>query len=350
MESYSVKPANGFAGMPDNISPESKEAAMFRRRWLWVGLLSGASLWIVPVRDFWAAEIPSPLTAGQFEITTESGGFDRKALVHIPKGYSPKLPPPLVVALHGAGGDGNSILNVDNWAEFADKEGFVVVAPDGLPARPRLTPNFLVNPPLWNSGQLREGSPRSKIDDVAYIGKLLDQLAKKVPYDPKRVFVTGHSNGGGMTFRLGAEMADRLTAIGTVAGLVAVENPRPTKPLPSMFIYGTEDPLMPQNGGESTLPWGTRTTPPVKDLMEKWAKAINCQTEPKTFFQEGAVEKVRYPSNNGGPELTVVYLKGHGHAWPSASRSLPSRFIGPNVSKLDATGELWEFFKASTKQ
>ena len=321
-----------------------------RRRWLVFILLAGVAGWLVwGGSNFQAAEIPSPPTAGLFEIETDSNGYMRSALVHIPKNYNAQTPPPLVIAMHGAGGGAESILTHDNWAKLADEKGFIVVAPNGLPARPRLPSNFLANPQLWNSGQLREGSPRSQIDDVAYIRLLLDDLAKKVPYDKNRVFATGHSNGGGMTFRLGAEMADRLTAIGTVAGMVAVDDPSPAKALPTLFIFGTEDPLLPMEGGESTLPWGTRTTPPVNDLLAKWAKAIACEDQPTTIADDDAIKKVRYRSKKNGPELTILYLKGHGHQWPSANRNLPSRLIGPNTSKLDATAELWKFFENSTK-
>ncbi|PQO33531.1 alpha/beta hydrolase family esterase [Blastopirellula marina] len=326
---------------------------MFRRRSIWILLFAFSLGWIASDQGhFYAAELPDTPQPGQYELTTKSEGYARTALVHIPRGYQADNPPPLVIALHGAGGGGESILDHDGWAKLADEKGFVVVAPNGLPARPRLPSNFLVNPPLWNSGQLREGSPRSKIDDVAYLRTLLDELKAKVPYDASKVFATGHSNGGGMTFRLGAEMADRLAAIGTVAGMVAIDNPKPAKPLPTLFIFGTEDPLLPINGGESKLPWGSRTTPPVKDLLAKWAAAIDCQTEPSVVQEDDATQQVRYRSTKAGPELTVLYLKGHGHAWPGANREVPERvkqMIGPNTSQLDAAAELWKFFEQSTK-
>ncbi|MBA2117251.1 alpha/beta hydrolase family esterase [Bremerella alba] len=323
---------------------------MFRRRWFALLLLfgiTGGLIW--GGKNFQAAEVPSPPTSGLFDISTKSEGYSRTALIHIPKSYNAQTPPPLVIALHGTGGDAESILHHYNWAKLADKEGFIVVSPNGLPARPRLPSNFLANPQLWNSGQLREGSPRTKIDDVAYIRTLLDDLAKKVRYDKNRVFATGHSNGGGMTFRLGAEMSDRLAAIGTVAGMVAVNDPQPVKPLPTLFIYGTADPVLPIGGGETSLPWGTRTTPPIADHMEKWAKAIDCETEPTTVSDDDTIKKVRYRSRKNDPELTILYLQGHGHQWPGASRNLPPRLIGPITSKLDAAVELWKFFENSTK-
>ena len=119
------------------------------------------------------------------------------------RGYKAGTKPPLVLMLHGAGGDGSGTLDKDGWAAKADKEGFIAVAPDGLPARPGGRPNFLTNPPLWHSGQLRPDSPRAAIDDVAFIRQLLDDLQTKLPFDESRVFCAGHSNGGdAQAFRL----------------------------------------------------------------------------------------------------------------------------------------------------
>ncbi|HTU25841.1 MAG TPA: PHB depolymerase family esterase, partial [Pirellulales bacterium] len=165
------------------------------------------------------------ITPGRSTLKIQVGGWERTALVHVPSGYQASQKPPLVLALHGAGGSAAGMLDNDGWAAKADAEGFVVVAPEGLPAKPRDPANFFTNPQVWNAGQLRAGSPRSAIDDVAFIRQLLDVLRSRTPHDERRVFCTGHSNGGGMTFRLANELSDRIAAIGTVAGLMAVENP-----------------------------------------------------------------------------------------------------------------------------
>lgn len=290
--------------------------------------------------------LPSPAKPGRYSLTLQSQGFDRIAQIQIPPGYTADSKPPLVLMLHGAGGSGTGALDKDGWSAKADQEGFIAVAPDGLPARPKLAGNFFTNPPLWNSGQLKASNPRAAIDDVAYIGQLLDVLQQRVPYDQARVFCTGHSNGGAMAFRLGAELADRFAAIGTVAGLIAVENPQPTRPLPTLYILGTKDPLMPIAGGEVKLPWGSRQNPPVAELLSKWAVAIGCQQQPQTIRDADNVKQVIYPSKTGGPQLTVLYLAGHGHHWPGGQRVLPENMTGPITSKLDATAVLWEFFKS----
>jgi polyhydroxybutyrate depolymerase len=296
--------------------------------------------------------LPSPAKPGRFTLTLTSKdkAFDRTAQVHVPRGYNPGSKPPLVLALHGAGGNGSGILDADGWAAKADKEGFVVVAPEGLPARPAVAANFRTNPQVWNSGQLRAGSPRAAIDDLAFVRQLLDELLEKISYDERRVFCTGHSNGGGMTFRLAAELSERFTAVGTVAGMLAVDDPRPKKPLPTLYILGTKDPLMPIDGGTVKLPWGTRENPPVGEPLAAWAAALGCQTEPQTVSEKDGVKTVQYPSKNGGPKLVVLYLEGHGHHWPGGARMLPERLIGPTTTKLDATDTLWDFFESCADQ
>lgn len=297
----------------------------------------------------WATEptttLPSPPTPGTSTLVIKSGGFDRVAQIHIPIGYKADQKPPLVLLLHGGGGGATHALEKDGWTVKADKEGFLIVAPEGLGALPRLRTNFKINPALWNSGQLNPRSPRAMIDDVAFVRELLDQLKEKVPYDESRVFSTGHSNGGGMTFRLAADLSERFTAIGMVAGRMAVEFPKPRKPLPTLYIIGTKDPLMPLEGGEVKSPWGSWLNPPVGEQMGKWASAIGCETEPKVVSEKDGLRKVEYQSKTSGPTLTVIYIDGHGHNWPGGKAVLPDRIMGPNMRTLDATDTIWDFFK-----
>ena len=316
-----------------------------------LSLVGMSALLALVVRiSLWAAEptttLPSPPIPGTFTLTINSGGYNRVAQIHIPAEYKPGTKPPLVLVLHGGGGGAKHALEKDGWAAKADKEGFLIVAPEGLGALPKLPTNFKTNPALWNSGQLNARSPRAAVDDVDFIRQLLDQLKERVPYDESRVFSTGHSNGGGMTFRLAAKLSERFMAIGMVAGRMVVENPKPTKPLPTLYIIGTKDPLMPLEGGEVKSPWGSWSNQPVTEQLTKWAEAIGCEKEPKVISDKDDVRKVEYPSKTNGPTITVLYLEGHGHHWPGAKVSLPESMIGPIKSKLDATDTIWEFFES----
>jgi polyhydroxybutyrate depolymerase len=319
-------------------------------RLLILTLIATYSLALAPLAkaDDSPTDLPSPPQPGRFALTVKSGGFDRVARIHVPTGYRAGTKPPLVLMLHGAGGDGTGALDKDGWAAKADKEGFIVVAPDGLPARPGSPANFVTNPRLWNSGQLRARAPRAAIDDVAFVRQLLDTLQEKIPFDERRTFCAGHSNGGGMTFRLATELSERFVAIGTAAGLMVVEDPKPKRPLPTLYILGTKDPLRPIDGGEVKLPWGSRHIPPVAEPLAAWAQAIGCVTQPKLVSNKDNVKRFEYPSRSNGPALEVMYLEGHGHHWPGGRRVLPESMVGPITSKLDATAVLWEFFQANS--
>ena len=289
--------------------------------------------------------LPSPPTPGTFTLTIESGGFDRVARVHIPTGYKGDTKAPLVLVLHGAGGSGDYVLERDGWAAKADEAGFIAVAPDGLPAFPRLKATAGANPAIWNSGQLNPKSPRAAVDDVVYVSRLLDRLNEALPYDDQQVFVVGHSNGGMMAFRLASELSERFAAVGAVAGLLTLENPQPKKLLPTLCMLGSKDPLMPIDGGEVKLPWGTRQYKPVSESLGTWAKAIGCEAEPKIVSDEDQVHKVEYLSRSNGPTLTVLYLEGHGHHWPGFKSSLPDRYVGPYSTTMNATDAMWDFFR-----
>jgi polyhydroxybutyrate depolymerase len=310
---------------------------------------------LLPMTMVWAEDAKKPLPAtikpGQFTLDVESGKLDRVAQIHVPKGYKADTKPPLVLLLHGGGGSGTSALDTDGWAAKADKEGFFVVAPEGLGSNPKLPANFKTNPAIWNSGQYPARSPIAAIDDIAFITKLLDTLKEKLPHDESRVFCTGHSNGGGMTFRVAAELSDRFAAIGMVAGRLAVDKPKPKKPLPTLYIVGTKDPLMPLEGGDVKSPWGgTWKNRAVADQLADWADAIGSEKEPKQISDTDGVRKLEYPATKKGATLRVLYLEGHGHQWPGGKRTLPESVVGPIKSKLVATDSICEFFKASVPE
>lgn len=292
------------------------------------------------------SELPLPAQPGRFVVTTTAGGLSRTAHIHVPAEYKPQPALPLVLVLHGAGGNGRVVLDHDRWAASAERNNFLVAAPDGLPALPGRPPNFRNNPLLWNSGQLSSRSPRAAVDDVVYIRQLLEDLKVRLPYDPRRVYCCGHSNGGAMTFRLAADLSERFAAIGTVAGNLALEDPRLKQPMPTICFFGTKDPLMPLNGGEVQLPWGSRRNPPVFESLSGWANALGCETRPTTISNLEGVEKLQYPSKSAGPNLTVLLIEGHGHQWPGSKSFLPELLIGPDTAKIDATDALWEFFSS----
>jgi polyhydroxybutyrate depolymerase len=285
------------------------------------------------------------LAPGKHVLTLEAAGQKWTYRVHVPAKYDSAKPTPLVLILHGAGGSGEGYLDRAGWAKKADAAGFIAVAPDGLPIRPDAKADFLTNPRVWNTGQLRAESPRAKIDDLAFFRSLLDTVEKQLNVDKSRVYVTGHSNGAGMTFRLGTELSERFTALAPVASHVWAKDPKPARPLPTLYIVGTNDPLIPLAGGERTLPWGKSTVPPVHDSLTTWAKALGCPTTPKTIRDKDGVKIVEYGPGKDGVKLTVWFITGQGHNWPGGRMLLPAKYSGPDSDKVDATKVIQEFFE-----
>jgi polyhydroxybutyrate depolymerase len=293
--------------------------------------------------------LPQPLKPGRFTLVLNAGGHQRVAHVHIPPGYRPDGRAPLVLLLHGGGGNGEYALEQDRWADTADREGFLVVAPDGLSGFPNLPEGLRFNPRLWNDGQFPANSPMAAVDDVAFLTQLLTDLRRLVPHDERRVYCVGHSNGGGMTLRLAAESSIPFAAIGTVSGTLAIDAPRLDNPPPTLAILGTRDPMVPADGGSVRTPWGVRATPPAAEQFAAWARALGCETEPQRMSDKAPIRRFVYPARNSGPTLTVLYLDGHGHHWPGTKRVLPERILGPNTTTLNATETLWAFFEQHTR-
>lgn len=272
-------------------------------------------------------------------------GRERSAWLHVPAACTGREALPLVMVLHGAGGSGRHYLERNRFRDEAERRGWLIVAPDGLPARPQAKAGFLTNPVVWNSGQLRAGSERARIDDVAFLLAVLDECARRAPVDQERVFVTGHSNGAGMTYLLAQRASERFAAFAPVMGLNPVAAPAPAHARPFLAIYGREDPLVPFEGGESELPWGSRTTPPVRSMVEPWRTALGCGGEPRESTDVGGVRREVYGPGANRATFTLIVLAGHGHGWPGGQESgLPERMIGRRSEALDATTTILDFF------
>jgi polyhydroxybutyrate depolymerase len=243
-------------------------------------------------------------------------GLVRQYLLHLPPGPGPL---PLVMMLHGAGGSAEFAAEETGWSQLADSAGFAVVYPDGMPVRPDKKPKFLTNPQAWT-----DGSGRGRHDDSGFLIAILDDLRELV--NPKRIYVTGFSNGAGMTFRFAAEHADRIAAIAPVAGHCSVVDPKPVRPVPTFYLIGDADPLAPLVGGTVRTPWGKAANqPPISQTLQRWGTAIG--------------------KPPGSESFPVEVIPGLGHHWPGGKGLLGEKLGGPISFSVNATCEIWEFFR-----
>jgi polyhydroxybutyrate depolymerase len=288
-------------------------------------------------------------------IESEIGGFRREWLF-----FPARTGAPLVVFLAGTGATAAWADRETGWSELAAREGFALALPEALPPDPTTPPSFLTNPPRWDDGsELRIADCRLQIegkqtagivpsnpqsDDVAFLTAVLDDAVARFGVDARRVYMSGFSNGAGMAFRFAAERADRVAAVAPVAGHCWLADPRPARPVPTFYMAGTHDLLLPLRGGEVRSPWSNRLVrrPPVAETLERWARAIGCEAVPVLQSDDGTVRRDRYPGPVAFEALTIT---GLGHHWPGGGAQLNPRLAGPPSDAVNATETIWAFFR-----
>ncbi len=282
-----------------------------------------------------------------YETFRQSNGTERSYYLHLPYGFDAKKHYPLVLILHGGGkGDGGTAAKYLGFDAVADREGFVALYPNGINAQ-------------WNDGRgtnLR-GTDLAGIDDVAYLSELIRYMHKRYGTDPRNVFVTGASNGGMMTLRLGCEIAPQLTAVAPVIANIPkniIGQCRPGKPLPVLLMNGTEDPLVPWNGGFVTSPVGKKKGGAVVSTEETvafWRKADHCtspgKTEPlpdRNKDDRSHVEITRYQACADDTKVILYRVIGGGHHIPGTDVREFRRLLGNKNMDFRASEAIWDFF------
>jgi len=257
------------------------------------------------------------------------------------------VPLPLLVMLHGTGGSGLFAADETHLPAFAEAAGFAVAFPDALPPDRSRSPAFLSNPQRWNDGSSRRGSlPHTEWDDTAFLTATILDALERGPCDRQRVYLTGFSNGAGMAFRFAAERSDLLAAVAPVAGYCPREFPAPIQPVPTLFIIGDADPLVPLAGGLVEVPWRKELVQrrSVDEMLTPWATALGCEPEPVFLSEEyGVREEVYPPIGSMKSEFRRITVAGLGHHWPSGRGQLNPRIGGQPSNLLSANDRIWEF-------
>lgn len=273
------------------------------------------------------------------------GGRDRTYLVHVPAGLSG--PAPLVVALHGGGGNATATVKMTGLDAAADAGGFIVAYPNGTDrSRPWLKligkSGFLT----WNAGTCCGYAQQNRIDDVGFIRAVVGQLESRYRIDPERIYATGISNGGMMAYTLACEASDVFAAVGVVSGIITDPDCKPRHPVSVIDFHGTADQNVPINGGVGSKAWIKDKRPPVQDSIDFWVQADGCDASARETRSATLVIR-SYSGCRDGTAVTYYIIEGGGHAWPGGNRL--SRMLDAPSQAINATDVMWQFFAGHPK-
>ncbi len=281
-----------------------------------------------------------PLAASAQQQSLTHGAVERTYVVRAPRGVTRASPPlPVVVVLHGGGGNAANAEQMTGFTRLVEREQILVVYPNGTG---RLRDRLLT----WNAGHCCGLAMTERVDDVGFLGAMLDALIERYPVDRQRIYVTGMSNGAMMSHRAGRELSHRIAAIAPVVGAVFGDEAPAASPVSAIMFNGLKDTSVPPQGGHSKgagrRAWDGTPARPNLDQGAYWARANGCGTPP-TLAEREQVLHWTYPCPSGRA-VELYQLRDNGHAWPGG-RAGSRRGDAPSTA-LDATEVMWAFFKA----
>jgi polyhydroxybutyrate depolymerase len=241
-----------------------------------------------------------PHAVGTSTVNLQSGGSDRSYLLHIPPDYDGSKRLPLVFDVHGYSSFASEQLMRSKWDRMADQEGFVLINPDGVDRS-------------WNAGSCCGGNEQ---DDVTFFRDMVTKATAELCIDSKRVYVSGHSNGGAMTYRLACEAADIFAAVAPVCGWMTVSSCNPARPIPVLAMRALDDGIVRIDSADGDI--------------DEWLSNDECADDQVTT---SGVCKT-YESCSGGTQVMDCRPRGN-HDF----------FYGSNPDNYLVPDNAWPFFK-----
>ncbi len=290
---------------------------------------------------------PPEIPPGPQEVFITHDHQSRRTIFYIPKRLKKKRRS-LVICLHGGGGTPEQFIRHTrrSFNKLADRNNFIVTYPEALNK-------------FWNDG--REDSVSlshyDKVDDIGFLSKVMDYAIDSFRVDPDRIFVTGMSNGGLMSFRLACELSTKVKAIAPVAASMALDQLvqcSADTAVSVMMINGTRDPVVPYEGGQITVFGQERgSVLPVEEAIDFWIRENGCKGKMSKrdihnvdMLDETRSEKFIYTNCRNNAKVVLIKIYNGGHTWPGARQSLPQKIVGKTAKDFNASNEIWKFFKS----
>lgn len=236
------------------------------------------------------------------------GGQERSYILYVPANYDAARPSPLLLCFHCYTSSASTIMSYSGFNKIADTANFIVVYPQGT---------LLKGTTHWNVGGW---TTASTTDDVGFTKVLLDSIAAKYTFDNTKVYATGMSNGGFMSFLLACQLSNRIAAIASVTGSMTPETYlacNPQHPTPVMQIHGTSDGTVPYNGAL----W----TKSIDAVVNYWVAfnhtntvAITTSVVNTNTTDDSTVESMIYAAGDSCCSVIHYKVSGGDHTWPGA--------------------------------
>ncbi|NND99303.1 MAG: prolyl oligopeptidase family serine peptidase [Pirellulaceae bacterium] len=281
---------------------------------------------------------------------------EREYRIHVPASYDSNRPVPLVVFLHGGGGNSAQGSRM-GMTTVADKHGFIVVYPNAIEKH-------------WNDGRKAEHYAQhdATIDDVEFIVAVIEKVSSEYKVDRSRVYAAGASNGGFMSQRLAIDRPDLFAAVGIMIatmGKPLSESFAPKLPVSVLYMNGTQDPLVPYDGGPVVVelfpnlakfrrggPVGRGICIATDEAVELWVRRNGLKSKrptksslPDRDRDDGStVEQTMWTGGRDGTAVALYRVIGGGHTVPGGMQYLPERIIGKTNRDIDGLETIWQFF------
>jgi polyhydroxybutyrate depolymerase len=250
---------------------------------------------------------------------------------------------PVVLAFHGGGQRPEGLADIAAIQNASAATNFIIVYPEGYKR-------------FWNEGGVCcDAAMEARIDDVSFVRAILNDLDTVIRIDRRRVYATGYSNGGGLSYYLACVMSDRVAAIAPVSSAMREPKSRcnPTRPIPVFEWHGLLDKVSPYNGGPTVAK--ETPPPPVREAIEFWQQTDGTRRMEHTTEFGGAVQCDFYLDGREGSRVQQCRVPSMGHRWPGSQPTprssrvdqFMSRFffdLGPYGPPFDANDMILRFF------
>lgn len=271
-----------------------------------------------------------------------NGDETRTYHVHLPPSYDRSKQVPLIIVLHGGGGNHRHAEQVSGMSQKADEQDMMVAYPDGS--------GRLESVLTWNATHCCGYAVESGAKDVVFIDRMIDKIAADYSIDDTRIYVAGMSNGAMLAFQVSIALSHKIAAVGAVVGAMFGDEARPAEAVPVIMFNGVDDRHVPIEGGYSAVARVEqhmgRPFQSVTDTFDFWRAANGCGEAPQVQ-RSGNVERIGAQGCAGGSEVILYKLYGAGHAWPGGQRG--SRWGDEPMRDVSATDLMVEFFMRHTK-